>query len=199
LRDLVLLLEIIERGGTSVMELMRGGRPQEPWTLYPGDYGIFDTKSGCQFYYHAHAGAEHEAGHFHTARFFPDRTVHLVAISMAETGWPRALFTVNSWVVGDVYEPPENLKGYAREFSLGPKRGPALLVRFINLMFCAFIDEIERLQDEKERTLGDYRVASPGKDPLQDRSLEVLSRVEIDVRAALQRSVAWQGAPGIFA
>ncbi len=35
------------------MELARGGRPQEPWTLYPGEYGIFDRKTRSQFYYHA--------------------------------------------------------------------------------------------------------------------------------------------------
>ena len=76
------------------MALARGDRPQEPWTLYPDEYGIFDRKRHSQFYYHAHGGAAHEAGHFHTVRLFGDHTVHLVAISMAETGWPRALFTI---------------------------------------------------------------------------------------------------------
>src|SRR6266508_4970306 len=74
------------RGHTSVMARAPGGRPQEPWTLYPDEYGIFDRRGHSQSFYHAHAGAEHEARHFHTVRLFRDRTVHLVAISMAHTG-----------------------------------------------------------------------------------------------------------------
>ncbi|HET7875901.1 MAG TPA: hypothetical protein VFN71_10285, partial [Methylomirabilota bacterium] len=158
------------------MALALGGRPQEPWTLYPGEYGIFDRKTHSQFYYHAHAGARHEAGHFHTVRLFPDRSVHLVAISMAETGWPQALFTVNAWAIGEAWERPENLKQYVRQFRVGSGRGPAPLVRFITLMFEAFGPEMERLQDDKERALRAWRAAHPGRDPLQDRSLETLSR-----------------------
>ena len=183
--ELAALLEDLERRGTTVMELARGGRPQEPWTLYPGEYGIFDRKRRSQFYYHAHESAGHEAGHFHTVRLFPDRSVHLVAISMADDGWPQALFTVNGWAIGDPWETPENLKQNIRRFHIGPGRGPAPLVRFINLVFEAFGTEMEQLQDDKERTLRAYRAAHPGKDPLQDRSLEILSRVEIDVKARL--------------
>ena len=183
--ELASLLEDLERRGSTVMELARGGRPQEPWTLYPGEYGIFDRKRRSQFYYHAHAGAQHEAGHFHTVRLFPDRSVHLAAISMAETGWPQALFTVNGWAIGEAWEPPEILKQYIRRFHIGPGHGPAPLVRFINLIFEAFSTEMEQLQDDKERALRAYCAAHPGKDPLQDRSLEMLSRVEIDVEARL--------------
>ena len=181
LEELAALLAGLERVGTFVMELARGGRPQEPWTLYPGEYGIFDRRTRSQFYFHAHAGADHEAALFHTVRLFPDRTAHLVAISMAPTGWPQALFTVNGWAIGDAWETSANLKRYVRRFSIGVGRGPAPLVRFVNLVFEAFRPEIEELQDLKGRTLRAHAEAHPGADPLQDRSLEVLSRVEIDV------------------
>src|SRR5262249_16798354 len=101
LEELATLLEGLDREGTSAMALARGERQQEPWILYPNDYGIFDRKRHSQFYYHAHLGADHEEGHFHTVRLFPDHTVHLVAISMAPSGWPQALFTVNLWAIGD--------------------------------------------------------------------------------------------------
>jgi hypothetical protein len=179
------LLGELERKDTTVMELARGGRPQEPGTLYPGEYGIFDRQRRSQFYYHSHDGADHEAGHFHTVRLFTDRTVHLVAISMAQSGWPQALFTLNGWAIGDAWETPANLKRYVRRFCIGTGHGPALLVRFVNLLFEAFRFEIEELQDLKERTLRAYAETHPGTDPLQDRSLEVLSRIEIDVLARL--------------
>jgi hypothetical protein len=167
------------------MALARGGRAPAPWTLYPGEYGIFDRRTRCQFYYHSHAGAEHEDGHFHTVRLFPDHTVHVVAISMAPTGWPQALFTVNLWAIGDAEETPENLKRYARRFLVEEGRGESRVIRFVNLMFRAFLPEIERLQDMKAAALTAYRLAHPGTNPFEDRSLEVLSRVEIDVRNTL--------------
>jgi hypothetical protein len=185
IEELAALLEELEHKDTSVMELARGGRPQEPWTLYPGEFRIFDRQRRSQFYYHSHAGADHEAGHFHTVRLFPDRTAHLVAISMAPNGWPQALFTLNGWAIGDAWETPGNLKQYVRRFGVGTGHGPAQLVRFVNLVFEAFRPEIEELQDLKERTLRAHAETYPGMDPLQDRSLEVPSRVEIDVPARI--------------
>lgn len=183
IEELAGLLEDLEHKDMSVMELARGGRLQKPWTLYPGEYGIFDRQRHSQFYYHSHADASHEAGHFHTVRLFPDRTAHLVAISMAPSGWPQALFTVNCWAIGDAWETSANLKQYVRRFCIGRGHGPSQLVRFVNLVFKAFRSEIEALQDLKERTLRAYAEAHPGTDPLQDRSLEILSRLEIDVPA----------------
>jgi hypothetical protein len=181
-QELVGLLEGLDRTGTSVMALAGVGRAPVPWTLYPGEYGIYDRRTRCQFYYHVHPEAAHEAGHFHTVRLFPDRTVHVVGISMAPTGWPQALFTVNLWAVGDAYAPPAEVARHAREFRVSEQRGPATLVRFVNLVFRAFLPEIQRLQDEKEHALVACRAAHPDADPFADRSLEVLSRADIDLR-----------------
>jgi hypothetical protein len=175
---LVSLLRELEAAGTSVMALARGDRPAEPWTLYPDELGIFDRQTRCQFYYHSH-GADHEDGHFHTVRLFDDHTVHLVGISMAKTGWPQALFTLNLWSVGDRDDAPTNLRRYVRRFAVHSGRGDRRLVRFVNLVFQAFRPEMEWLQDEKARAIAAYRRAHGGRDPFEDRSVEVLSRVEI--------------------
>jgi hypothetical protein len=175
------VLEETDRAGTTVLDLVRRGRPQEPWRIYPGAMGIFDRRTRCQFYFHAHGDRRDEAGHFHTVRFFPDHTVHLVAISMTEDGRPRALFTVNAWATGERPEPSDAVKRYAREFRVGETRGPRALVRFVNLVFQAFLPEIERLQDEKDAVLAEYRRLEPGQNPYLDRRLEVLSRIAIDV------------------
>ena len=151
--DLVALLNGLEREGLTMMDLACGGRAPEPWTIYPHEYGIFDARTRSQFYYHSHAGADHEAGHFHTVRLFADRTAHLVAVSMTPGGWPQALFTVNLWAIGDSYETPETLKRYACRFQIDKGRGQPRVVRFVNLMFRVFLPEIGRLQDDKERAL----------------------------------------------
>ena len=139
------------------------------------------TATSPQFYYHSHAEATDEDGHFHTVRLFDAHTVHVVAISIATTGWPQALFTTNLWAVGDRYASPSTVKTYVRHFRLRPPRGDPRLVRFVNLMFEAYRDEIEWLQDEKERALLVHRAAQPDRDPFDDRSLEVLSLRPIDL------------------
>ena len=121
-------------------------------------------------------------------RFFPRRTAHIVAISMAPSGWPQALFTVNLWAIGDAYEPAENLKRYARRFRSRRACGDPRVIRFVNLVFRLFLPEIEQLQEEKAAALAAFQVAHPQVNPFQDRGLEVTSRVEIDVRQKLLRA-----------
>ncbi|HEY2993236.1 MAG TPA: hypothetical protein VGM22_10500 [Methylomirabilota bacterium] len=130
--DLLKLLEELDRKGTSVIDLVRGGQPLVPWRSHT------------------------EAGYFHTVRLFAGHTAHLAAISMTTDGWPQALFTLNLWAMGDDYE-PARLRRYVREFRLAEQVGPPPLVRFVNLMFQAFGPEIERLQDEKIARLDRYR------------------------------------------
>ncbi len=179
---LVHLLEELERAGTTVMDLVGAGRHPRVWTLYPDEYGVFDRTTQSQFYFHAHEGSWNEAGHFHAVRFAPTRTIHLVAISMAENGWPQAFFTVNLWAIGDVYVAPSKLRRYVRRFRVDERQGDPRLVRFMNLMFTVFRAEIEALQEVKDEALAAHRIARPDVDPFEDRSLEVLSRVAIDVR-----------------
>jgi hypothetical protein len=183
------LLEELDRNGTNVIDMVRDGQPLVPWRLYPGDSGIFDRRTRCQFYYHSH-GVDTEAGHFHTVRLFDDHTAHLIAISMATDGWPQALFTLNLWAIGDAYETAGRLCRYVRVFHLAEHVGPPPLVRFVNLIFQAFGSQIEQLQEQKIETLSKYRMAHPDHDVFEERSLEILSRVEIDVRAPVALAVS---------
>lgn len=190
LEELAKLLEGLDREGTSMMALARGGRRQEPWILYPDEYGIFDRKRHSQFYYHAHADADHEEGHFHTVRLFQDHTVHLVAISMAATGWPQALFTLNLWSIGDAYASAADLARYVGQYRVESRKASPRLVRFINLMFRVFRPEIEALQEAKAEAIERYRAAHGGADPFEDRSVEILSRVEIEIPKTVGVTVA---------
>lgn len=118
-------------------------------------------------------------------RLFHDHTVNIVAISMTRDGWPRGLFTVNAWVTGDAHESAAHVKAYARRFRIDEARGPAQLIRFVNLMYRAFLPEIEGLQDEKLAALTAHRVRHPTRDPFADRSLDGLSWMDIDLRRRL--------------
>src|SRR5260370_37861681 len=76
----------------------------------------------------------------------------------------------------------DRLQQYVREFHIDERRGDPRLVRFVNLMFTAFRPEIEALQEEKARAIAVHRLTHPDVDPFEDRSLEVLSRIAIDLR-----------------
>lgn len=191
------LLETLEREGTTLGERICGRNGLEPWTIYPGEYGVFDRRTRSQFYFHRHEDAAVEIGHFHTVRLFPDRVAHLAAISIGTDGWPTALFTVNLWAVGDAEESVANLKSYVRRFRLDERHADAdmsraggdsarplitVVIRFVNLVFEAFRPEIETLQEEKARTIDAYRHSHGGVPPFEDRSLEILSSTVVDLQ-----------------
>ena len=75
-----------------------------------------------------------------------------------------------------------DLRRYVRDFSIHARRGDPQVVRFVNLVFRTFRCDIERLQDDKMATLAAYGREYPGSDPADDRTFEVLSRIDIDVR-----------------
>jgi hypothetical protein len=131
LDELVGLLTDLQRSGRSVITLAGTSRSSEPGQLPPTTVGVFDPLSRWQFYYHAYAGAADEAGHFHTLRRFGDHAEHVVGISIDHLGWPQALFTVNLWCIGDVYELAENIKRYARRFRVDSRAGDPHLIRFM--------------------------------------------------------------------
>lgn len=176
---LLRLLDALDRDHMTVVELVCGTRTPEPWRLYPGEYGIFDRTTASQFYFHAHDGRHEELGHFHTVRLFPDRTVHLVAISIGTDGRPRCLSTLNLWAIGDSDASAADLKRYVTQFRIAERHGQPQVVRFVNLVFQAFRSEILQLQDMKVASLAAYRAAHPGADPFEDRGLEILSRLDV--------------------
>jgi len=115
--------------GEHLLHGLLAGRPPTQWQHYPDDDAI-DPSSGYQWFYHSHSpedrpgAAEH--GHFHLFARRPlwsrrlqskaeqafaamtgaPRTTaptrHLLAIGMDAKGLPISLFTVNSWVTGDL-------------------------------------------------------------------------------------------------
>jgi hypothetical protein len=97
-------------------------------------------------------------------------------------------------LVLDAYASPEDLARYTRQYRIESRERDARLIGFINLMFRAFRSEIEALQVEKERAIQSYRAAHAGADPFEDRSVEILSQLEIDVPTYLDGTRAHEEA-----
>jgi hypothetical protein len=182
------MLTDLQRSGQSIITLAGAGPSAELSGLPPTTQGVFDPLWRWHVYYHSHAGPLDEAGHFHTLRRFGDRAIHVVGISIDHAGWPQALFTLNHWCVGDGYEPAARIKGYARRFRLDSCSGDPRLIRFLSLLFEAFLGEIEWLQDEKVYALTAHYVRHPDGNLFEDRSVEITSRVNLCLAADCQHS-----------
>lgn len=160
---------------------------------YPPD-DIVDHESGSQFYYHCHRsdGAEH--GHLHlfwhatrdgrrrrapagTRRWVRTDPTHLLSISLDARGLPRALFTVNRWVTDGHWFDAATSLGLVDRFAMRPVPGHEHSCEWVTAFLRMYRPLIAELLQQRDRRLARRpNLASA----LADRSLEVLSQVEID-------------------
>ncbi|HVI49936.1 MAG TPA: hypothetical protein VM661_01855 [Candidatus Sulfotelmatobacter sp.] len=182
--------------GRSIIDEMTDRLPY-PYTHYPkGD--VYDALSHAQYYFHIHREGEH--GHFHTflrPRGMPDgikpadpadhrppgdndALSHLVAIAIDADGTPDMLFTTNRWVTAETWYKAADVKAMLPCFHIGHDRPSDLLNRWITDLVVLFRPQIERLLDERDATIERYHFRLPGIPVLDDRELEVMSRMIVD-------------------
>ena len=196
------------RGEHLLQGVLDGQRPRQ-WHHYPEDDAI-DEASGYQWFYHSHApedrpGAK-EHGHFHlfarrqlwarrlqskaekafsTLTGNPDQRVetrHLLAIGMDAKGVPINLFTVNSWVTGDLM-----LSAPGTERLLGALRldtGHPDIDAVLESVVALCLPEIRQLLAARDSALS----TRPARGVLAERGLEILSAVAIDLDRKLAAS-----------
>lgn len=181
-RILTIIHNLRCEGSNLVRKVMNGKKYEyDPYVHYPYDGGIKDDRTGCQLFFHIHR--ENEYGHFHTFASDSDgELVHLILISMNESGEPIGLATVNRWVTGDKYVKADVLKKLTEIFYVDPilsidKR----IVEFINYIFKAYQKEIYELYDERDIWIKNY-VNNKFNEPFEDREFEILSYKEIDLK-----------------
>lgn len=195
---------VLERAGLNlVSEVLRGQGEFVELEHYPRD-DVFDPDTAAQYYYHAHRGMEGEHGHFHAfvrtghLPFRPRRNgapttpcqpagrksiAHLVAVSMDAWGWPIGLFVTNRWVTDETWYSAEQVARLLQCFEID-HAWPSLPVnRALGALLKLFRPQILALLWERDeavrRRAGEY----PGTDVLEDRDLEVLAGLPIDVNA----------------
>ena len=197
------------RGEHLLQALLDGSAPRQ-WSHYPEDDAV-DRASGFQWFYHSHSPEDRdgtaEHGHFHlfarralwarrlrskaeqafaaatgAAACEPVATRHLVCLGIDAKGVPVSLFTVNSWVTGDLMLSAPLTQQLLDGLSLDTGHAA------VDAMICAVVglcrDEIGELLARRDAVLA----ASGSTDVLQDESLEVLSTMPIDIDRKLS---AW--------
>ena len=192
--------------GQHLLGSLLGGQAPEQWQHYPEDDAT-DSASGFQWFYHSHAPEERPAtaehGHIHlfarrklwsrrlrsakALRFAelaegPERWVntrHLLSIGFDAKGIPNSLFTVNSWVTGDLMLSAETTAALLAGMRLDT--GNQLIDAVIEAVVQLCKPEIQSLLQARDQLLFSRQAAGL----LQDESLEQLSEVAIDLDAKL--------------
>lgn len=206
--EVVDCMRVLGKSGSNlVLEALDGNDFVELEHYPPGD--VHDLETHSQFYFHAHPPSttrEPDFGHFHTflrpgalptsaaPMAFPgnplDRapsaaTTHLVAISMDRFGHPTALFTTNRWVTDEIMYPAEVLIPALASFEMDVAHPSWALNRWITAMVTLYRREIADLLVSRDALLARHAESRPGGDILDTRSLEVLSRIPIDLEQKL--------------
>lgn len=190
---------------TSVIQ--DGSQPFTQFNHYPhGD--VDDVNTGYAWYYHAHAPCDRrpwrEHGHFHCYAYTeivpdgfspialpsnPDHSkgglIHLIALSMNETGVPCRLFTLNRWASDEWLYPADLVAQLAAGFRLEVPRH-LLTSRWLAVMLRLLQPQINVLLAER-----DHKIFPHYPELLVNRSedseLEITSTCEFD----LDQYLAW--------
>lgn len=171
------------------------------WAHYP-DGDVKDFKNHTQYYYHSHPSKDDdripEHGHFHIFLRYPrfskeetplfcspkyqesngtkDALVHLCAIAMDEYGKPKALFTVNHWVVMGVWYGAERIIRELDSFKVDIADSPyALANEWLTHMITLFKPYIADLLVLRDEVIAEFAKNNPDQEVYCNKSLEVTS------------------------
>lgn len=192
--------------GEHLMGRLLAGQATRQWTHYPEDDAI-DHASGYQWFYHSHSPEDRpgavEHGHVHlfarrplwgrrlrsrSERAFAElcgypsanpATRHLLTIGFDAKGLPISLFTVNSWVTGDLMLGAELTLELLSSLTLGTGHPEIDAVIESVVQLCE--PELRELMLQRDDALRSHQAA----DKLQSEALELLSEVRIDLDAKL--------------
>jgi hypothetical protein len=203
--DILECARVLRKAGLNVVgEVLKGQGTFFQMKHYPeGD--VFDRETHSQYYYHAHRPGEH--GHFHTflrqpgmpagvkpvchpsASKWPsgeEALAHLVAISMDRYGYPTGLFTTNRWVTAETWYAGSDVTAMLDRFAIDHAYPSWPTNRWLTAMVRLFHPQIVTLIEERDRRIGEWMEEHPDRDVFEDRDLEVLSEVVIDVEAQIE-------------
>lgn len=187
--ELVTALREVEEGGSNLLAAFIGDEPFVAFQHYPED-DFWDPETCAQFYFHAHnpGTREAEVGHIHCfhrpgGRDSEAAPHHLVAIALDAVGRPCSLFTTNRWVTQETFLPAPAAREVALHY--GPS-GDDVPSRVVAAIFGLYREEIMTLLDERDAVLAARMAETPGSVPLEDHSLEIVSKRAVDLDVTLE-------------
>ena len=168
-----------------------------------------DKKTGAQYFYHCHrentTSAEH--GHFHCFlryKHIPERIkptpladwdkyidnpiAHIIAIAMDRYGQPIRLFTVNRWVTSEVWYDAKHIPTFTNRFKMTLEDDPhwQVLDKWVDAMIHLFSPQIAWLHNARDLMIEKHISQNPDTNVFEDRNIEELSAVSIDLKNQVQ-------------
>ncbi|GAB4362572.1 MAG: hypothetical protein Kow0060_18930 [Methylohalobius crimeensis] len=202
---------VLTKGGLNIVgEVLRGQGAFYEFEHYPKD-DVFDPDTHCQYYYHAHRADAVEHGHFHTfirqpgmpEGVFPiahdgqetwpsgeQALTHVVGVSMDAYGFPIALFTTNRWGTAEAWYRAEDIIGMLDRFHIDHAFPSWPVNIWLSHLPILFRPQVEWLLRERDRKVKQWRKAHPDVDVYEDRRLEVISHLPIDVETRIREVAA---------
>lgn len=188
-------------GDNIVAEILRFSDNFVEWDHYPND-DVIDQTTGAQYYYHAHPNPKRgftEHGHFHT--FMKNKKsqeqdilplTHIIAISMDVYGIPQALFTVNHWVTGGIWEDASIVESFLENFLIDHARPSWVVNRWVNSMLKLYQSEIITLIQERDISIKKFRKQHPNEDVFEMKEYEITSYLPISIDTKLKSLLAME-------
>ncbi|WP_328804713.1 DUF6969 family protein [Noviherbaspirillum galbum] len=192
----------LAKKGEHLLGNLLDGTPPRQWAHYP-EADAIDQSGGYQWFYHSHSPADREVtsehGHIHLFARKPlwgrrlrlgsegafamlcgnpqenPETRHLVGLGFDAKGIPISLFTVNSWVTGDLMLGADLTLELLQSINLNTGHADIDTVIESVVRLCA--PELQELLRRRDEVLRRHQ----GPDKLFDQSLELLSEVHIDL------------------
>lgn len=207
--DILALYQNLAARGAHLLEGALAGEAPQAWAHYPVD-DARDDHHGYQWFYHSHSvtdrpgGVEH--GHLHVFARQPAlrdclkpseerawrkaisadgrraKTRHLFCIGLDARGLPNSLFTVNSWVTGDVLPSSNGAMRLINGLQL--HTGFTDIDRLIMALAKLCAPQLAELIAERDSTL--LARAARGGGVLDDEMFEILSERRLDLDQIIQ-------------
>ena len=155
-------------------------RTFDPHQHYPSETGIVDAASGCRFFFHHHR--PDEFGHFHAfGRDEYGAPIHVIMITINESGTATKLTTTNQWVTGTRYIDANGMKPFIDGFAMTPGNSKhPQLVEFIHQTVRNHRTTIHQLYRERDAWLTAQQAAG-NPSPFTDKTHEELSSVDLEL------------------
>lgn len=214
--EVVDCMRVLAKSGSNLVAEVLDGREFIEFEHYPPN-DVLDRETGAQYYFHAHPperGTWNDYGHFHlfirgdgipdgakpAALSFPqppreiaDNICHLIAISMDRSGRPVRLFTTNRWVTAETWFAAPDVIEMLDRFAVDLSWPSWPLNRWLTAMLVLYRPHIGKLIEERDQTVGAHQAAHPLFDAFEDRALEVISGIDINLEDRLTEIRAMLG------
>jgi len=203
IRILVACRHDLTVAGRTIADEVAGGAPDDFTHYPPGD--VYDAETHSQYYFHLHRIGDY--GHFHTflraggmpAGVIPDDRYyglgqserepvsHLIAIALDRRGEPGELFTTNRWVTAETWYKADDVIAMLPRFRIGHDHPTSTANRWVEAVMTVFRPQIVALLAARDRCIEQHPPTATGNSVLESRSLEVTSRLVVDIDDQIAR------------